>query len=71
MTTNHYQTDDVGVFGSELSNEYLIAAQHFNLTREELIALSRASIGTSFASGDDKAQFVALLDRYALSSNEQ
>jgi adenosine deaminase len=35
-----FQTDDVGVFGSPLSNEYLLASQHFRLTQEDLIQLS-------------------------------
>lgn len=39
-------TDDVGVFLSTLSDEHLLAARHFGLSREDLIALSgRAARG--------------------------
>ena len=45
------QTDDVGVFGSKLSNEYLIVAQAFNLSRDDLINLCGRAVEAIF--GDD------------------
>ncbi|KAL8832723.1 MAG: hypothetical protein Q9170_004767 [Blastenia crenularia] len=36
-------TDDVGVFLSPLSNEYLLASQHFGLGREELLGMCEAA----------------------------
>lgn len=41
-------TDDVGVFGSPLSNEYLRAAEHFRLARGDLMALSRSAVDAAF-----------------------
>lgn len=48
------QTDDVGVFGSSLSNEYALIAQHFNLDREELCSVARSGIDKIFGSDDEK-----------------
>ncbi|RQM06318.1 hypothetical protein DH86_00001124 [Scytalidium sp. 3C] len=47
-------TDDVGVFGSSLSNEYALIAQHFNLDREELCSVARSGIDKIFGSDDEK-----------------
>ncbi|KAM3557264.1 hypothetical protein ARSEF4850_005162 [Beauveria asiatica] len=47
-------TDDVGVFGSPLSKEYEIAAQHFNLDREAICSLAREAIDSTFGSDEDK-----------------
>lgn len=44
-------TDDVGVFESGLSNEYLIAAREFELGRQEVIALARRSVEAAFGEG--------------------
>lgn len=41
-------TDDVGVFGSSLSNEYLLASQHFSLGRRQLLDLSRGAVKAAF-----------------------
>ena len=41
-------TDDVGIFGSTLSNEYFLAAQHFNLSKLDLINLAARPIATIF-----------------------
>ena len=45
------QTDDVGVFGSKLSNEYLLIAQAFNLSRDNLIDLCDQAVEAIF--GDE------------------
>ncbi|KAJ4150020.1 hypothetical protein LMH87_010788 [Akanthomyces muscarius] len=47
-------TDDVGVFGSPLSKEYELAAQHFNLDRQEVCSLARQAIDSTFGSVEDK-----------------
>ncbi|TVY49016.1 Adenosine deaminase-like protein [Lachnellula cervina] len=47
-------TDDVGVFGSSLSNEYALIAEHFGLDREEICRLARGAIDTIFGSEEDK-----------------
>lgn len=46
------QTDDVGIFGSPLSKEYYLAAEHFKLTREELIELAENVIDLIFADSE-------------------
>lgn len=46
------QTDDVGVFGSKLSNEYALIAEHFGLEKNQICNLARGAIETIF--GDDK-----------------
>ncbi|KAH9838188.1 Metallo-dependent hydrolase [Teratosphaeria destructans] len=43
-------TDDVGIFGSPLSHEYLLAAQHFGLSRQELIKLAKSAASAAFDS---------------------
>lgn len=42
-------TDDVGVFESTLSNEYLIAAREFEMSREEVVRLARQAVEGAFA----------------------
>ena len=42
-------TDDVGVFESALSNEYLIAARAFGLSRVQLIELAGRGSRAAFA----------------------
>lgn len=53
-TTN--QTDDVGVFCSPLSQEYLLASQHFNLTRQDLRALCERVVDCIFGGADETAR---------------
>ncbi|KAF0319072.1 adenosine deaminase [Colletotrichum asianum] len=47
-------TDDVGVFGSPLSNEYRLVAEHFNLSRDEVCALARRGIDSIFGGDAEK-----------------
>ncbi|CEP10833.1 hypothetical protein [Parasitella parasitica] len=47
-------TDDKGVFFSECSNEYKIAAETFRLSKLELFQISRKSIEAIFADADTK-----------------
>ncbi|CAK1368021.1 unnamed protein product [Cercospora beticola] len=57
-------TDDVGVFGSPLSNEYQLAAHHFDLSKTEIVDLSRRAIDSIFAGEDEEARLHRLLDDF-------
>ncbi|KAK2627276.1 hypothetical protein QTJ16_003242 [Diplocarpon rosae] len=56
-------TDDVGVFGSSLSNEYALVTEHFGLSRSELCDLARGAIDTIFGGEEEKARLRALMWR--------
>ncbi|OLN82703.1 Adenosine deaminase-like protein [Colletotrichum chlorophyti] len=60
-------TDDVGVFGSPLSNEYRLVAEHFKLTCDDICALARQGIEAIFAGEAEKER----LRRVMWSSSEQ
>ncbi|KAK4230856.1 hypothetical protein QBC38DRAFT_468094 [Podospora fimiseda] len=47
-------TDDVGVFGSPLSNEYALVAKHFGLDRTEICKLARKGINAIFGGEEEK-----------------
>ncbi|EMR62963.1 putative adenosine deaminase protein [Eutypa lata UCREL1] len=47
-------TDDVGVFGSPVSNEWRLIQKHFGLSREEILGLARKGIEIIFGDEDDK-----------------
>ncbi|KAK0736823.1 hypothetical protein B0T21DRAFT_437484 [Apiosordaria backusii] len=47
-------TDDVGVFGSPLSNEYALVAKHFGLSRQEICDLARRGIDVIFGGEEEK-----------------
>jgi len=55
------QTDDVGVFGSTLSNEYLLVAEHFDLSRRDLLDLSGRGIETIFGGEGEKQRLRELI----------
>lgn len=63
------QTDDVGVFGSPVSNEYLLAAQYFDLDGDDLIELSRSAVASIFGGDGEKARLYSLLDLFAKESS--
>ena len=44
----------MGIFGSKLSNEYLLIAQHFGLTRNDLLDLLSQGIDAIFGSENEK-----------------
>jgi adenosine deaminase len=50
------QTDDVGVFGSPLSDEYKLVTQHFGLGRAEICGLARRGIDVIFGGEEEKAR---------------
>jgi hypothetical protein len=48
------QTDDVGVFGSPVSNEWRLIEEHFNLTEAQLFGLARKGINVIFGGDEQK-----------------
>jgi adenosine deaminase len=46
----------VGVFCSPLSHEYALAAQHFGLTREDLVTLCEGVVEIIFADDEEKVR---------------
>jgi len=60
-------TDDVGVFGSPSSNEHHHAAQHFGLSRRDLVDLSRRAMAGSLGGPADELRMDRILDAFVLS----
>ncbi|KAL2201099.1 hypothetical protein P885DRAFT_73449 [Corynascus similis CBS 632.67] len=54
-------TDDVGVFGSPLSNEYALVVQHFKLSRSEVCALVRRGVDVIFGGEEEKERLRDIL----------
>ncbi|KAG8673251.1 hypothetical protein FPOAC2_06692 [Fusarium poae] len=54
-------TDDVGVFGSPLSNEYRLVAQHFGLDRQAICELARQPIDGIFGGDQEKERLRRLM----------
>lgn len=57
-------TDDVGIFGSPISNEYFLAAWHFDLSRYDLWELCRNAVPSIFGGEEEKTRLHALLDEF-------
>jgi adenosine deaminase len=57
-------TDDVGIFERGLSEEYLLAAEHFGLDRRQLVELSRGAVDVIFGGEGEKERMRALLDGF-------
>ncbi len=55
------QTDDVGVFGSPLSNEYALVAQYFGLSRADICALVRRGVDVIFGGEEEKTRLRNIL----------
>ena len=49
IITDKLQTDDVGIFCCPLSEEYFLAAKHFNLTRSDIQKLRVNTVDMIFA----------------------
>ncbi|KAI3337638.1 Metallo-dependent hydrolase [Xylariaceae sp. AK1471] len=49
-------TDDVGVFGSPVSNEWALIQKHFYLSRDDILALARKGINVIFDSEEQKSR---------------
>lgn len=56
------QTDDVGVFGSPLSNEYRLVAKHFGLSETDIRTLTRKGIDVIFGSEEEKERLRRIMD---------
>lgn len=61
MILTRIQTDDVGFFCSPVSNEYLLAAQHFGLDREDLVRIAKRSVESIFGGEKEKERLRNLL----------
>ncbi|KAL3491781.1 hypothetical protein BJX62DRAFT_251064 [Aspergillus germanicus] len=57
-------TDDVGFFCSVVSNEYLLAAEHFQLSRADILSISHRAIDAIFGGDDEKQRLRMLLDGF-------
>ncbi|KAL2869290.1 putative adenosine deaminase [Aspergillus lucknowensis] len=57
-------TDDVGFFCSPVSNEYLLAAEHFRLDRADVLNITRKAIEAIFGGEDEKKRLRMLLDEF-------
>ncbi|CAH0391761.1 unnamed protein product [Bemisia tabaci] len=57
-------TDDVVVFGSPLSNEYLLVSRYFGCSRRDLIELSRRSSQMLFSGEFERERLGKLIDRF-------
>jgi adenosine deaminase len=62
--TDLHKTDDVGIFGSPVSNEYLMVALHFGLSRGDLIALSANAVNAIFSGEKEKERMRGLLKEF-------
>jgi len=51
----------VGVFGSPLSNEYALVAEHFGLKRSEICALVRKGVDVIFGGPEEKERLRRIL----------
>ncbi|KAJ6116858.1 hypothetical protein N7512_006583 [Penicillium capsulatum] len=58
-------TDDVGLFCSPVSNEYLLASEHFGLGRADLLHLCRKSVDAIFGGELEKQRLRERLDAFA------
>ena len=56
-------TDDAGVFGTTMSDEYFLAVTSFDLSWDELKRLARESLSASFAPDPLKARLLSEWDR--------
>ncbi|KAI2615274.1 Metallo-dependent hydrolase [Hypoxylon sp. NC1633] len=54
-------TDDVGVFGSPLSNEWALIQEHFRLRREEILVLARKGTDVIFGGRDEKERLRGIM----------
>lgn len=59
------QTDDVGIFCSPLSHEYLLAAQHFGLGRNQIRELCERGIDSVFAGSGERSRLCKIYSEWA------
>lgn len=55
----------MGFFCSPVSNEYLLAAQHFELDRAELVKICLKSVDMIFGGEQEKQRLREILDSFA------
>jgi aminodeoxyfutalosine deaminase len=58
-------TDDPGMFGTDLTREYRIAHEVFGLTIPELVHIARTAIIGAYCSDELRAQLLAKMDDVA------
>ncbi len=58
-------TDDPGMFDTDLNREYLVAHDVFGLDARDLVELARESVRASFAPDGTRARVLAEIDAYA------
>ncbi|KAF2252321.1 Metallo-dependent hydrolase [Trematosphaeria pertusa] len=58
-------TDDVGVFCSPLSQEYYLAATHFDLDRSQLKSLAERAIDSIFSGLDERSRLKTLFSNWS------
>jgi adenosine deaminase CECR1 len=62
-------TDDRGMWGSDLTDEYFTAVKHFNLTWDEMTNMGRASLTHAFVQPEEKGRLLqsyrSALDQFA------
>lgn len=52
----------MGVFGSPLSNEYRLVAEHFGLSESQIRALARKGIEVIFGGPEEKQRLRDIMD---------
>lgn len=57
----------MGFFCSPVSNEYLLAAQHFGLGRVELMKMCRKSVDMIFGGEQEKQRLHGIIDEFTSS----
>lgn len=65
LMTDSCQTDDVGVFCSPLSQEYYLAATHFDLDRSQLKSLAERAIDSIFSGLDERSRLKTLFSNWS------
>ena len=58
------QTDDVGIFGSTLSNEYLLVAEAFGLSRRNMLELCGRSVEMIFSGEEEKGRLRTIVAQH-------
>jgi aminodeoxyfutalosine deaminase len=54
-------TDDPAMFGTDLVNEYLLAARTFGLTREQILHLGQNAVRAAFLSEEEKLNLLSMM----------
>ncbi|KAL3479753.1 hypothetical protein BJX99DRAFT_221712 [Aspergillus californicus] len=62
-------TDDMGFFCSPVSNEYLLAAEHFQLNRVDVLNIARKATNAIFGGEEEKKRLRVLLDEFEYNYN--